>query len=122
MFKGSLAAAVLAVVLVACTQATFNIQPDTLPSGTVGQPYEALITATYPEGGDVALKSLSIESGSLAPGLSLRSTDSRGGAAAIFGTPTAAGTYQFRLRVGGEYCTMSGCPFGLRDYTLVVAP
>ncbi|HUP83996.1 MAG TPA: putative Ig domain-containing protein [Candidatus Limnocylindria bacterium] len=107
--------------LVGCTQASFNVQPETLPNAAVGQPYEVLITATYPEGGVVDSKSLSTE-GSFPPGLSLRSTKPSDRTAAIFGTPTVAGTYAFTLRVGGEYCTMAGCPFGTRRYTLVVTP
>jgi hypothetical protein len=113
--------AALAAALVGCTTATFKVQPEQLPNAAVGQVYEAAITATYPEGGNVTSLSLSLDSGSLPPGLSLRQTY-QGPSAAIFGTPTTAGTYAFKLHAGGENCTMGGCPFGVRDYTLVVTP
>lgn len=116
--------AALAATLAGCNFSgppTFTVHPETLPNATAGQAYEVEITATYPDGGEVGLKSLST-TGNFPPGLALRSTPSSGGPAAIFGTPTAAGTYAFKLTVGGEYCTMAGCPSGSREYTLVVAP
>jgi Putative Ig domain len=111
--------AAFAGAFVGCTTATFNVQPEQLPNAAVGQAYEVPISATYQEGGNVPTLTLSITTGSLPPGLSLRHTY-QGPPAAIVGTPTTAGTYSFKLRAGGEGCAMSGCPFGERDYTLVV--
>jgi hypothetical protein len=64
---------------------------------------------------------LVLDNGALPPGLALRQSY-ESPPAAIAGTPTTAGTYTFKLRAKGEGCTMAGCPFGERDYTLVVAP
>lgn len=112
--------AALALALIGCTvNATFNVMPEQLPGATVGQVYEVAITAIYPEGGNVPTLSLTADSGALPPGITFRHTYQ--GGAAILGTPTTAGTYTFKLRATGEGCAMNGCPFGVRDYTLVVS-
>ncbi|MEA2676550.1 MAG: large repetitive protein [Chloroflexota bacterium] len=109
----------LALALVGCTTSTLDVQPGQLPGATVGQAYDVTITATSPEGVSNEKTALSLDSGELPPGLSLRQGNPTSG---IEGTPTTAGTYPFKLRANGGACTMGGCVFGLRDYTLVVNP
>ena len=113
--------AVLAAALLGCTQATLDLQPAQLPAAAVGQAYDVTITATSPQGVSITQTSLSLDSGALPPGLSLRQAHASG-TSGIEGTPTAAGTYTFKLRANGGACTMNGCVFGQRDYTLVVNP
>jgi hypothetical protein len=112
-------AAVLVTGAAGCTTSTLDVQPAQLPAAVTGQPYEVAITALGEGGVSDAKTALSLDSGSLPPGFSLRQGSS-GGTSAIVGTPTTAGTYTFKLRANGGACTMSGCVFGLRDYTLVV--
>jgi hypothetical protein len=59
-----------------------------VPSGTVGTPYSVQFTAT----GGTSPYSLSLFSGTLPPGLTLS-------AGLLSGTPTTAGTYNFRISV-----------------------
>ena len=114
--------AVLSLSLAGCDRRpSFTIGPDQLPGATVGQAYDVPIVGTYPNGGNATPLSLTLDSGALPPGLTLRHTY-EGPYAAILGTPTTAGTYTFELRAGSEGCTMAGCPYGMREYTLVVAP
>jgi len=110
----------LALAVIGCQSASFNVQPAALPTATVGQAYEADITATNAGGTNVDSFTLVLDSGSLPPGLALRQSYDTP-PAALAGTPTTAGTYMFKLEVKGGECTMGGCPFGAREYTLVVA-
>ena len=66
------------------------VTTDTLPSGTVNEPYTGTLTSTYPPSGQV----WSIYSGALPPGLSLNPSTG-----VISGTPTSAGTYDFAVTV-----------------------
>jgi hypothetical protein len=116
-----LAGAAFAVAVVGCQSASYTVQPAQLPNAAVGQAYEAAITAAYPDGTPVDSFALVLDSGALPTGLSLRQSY-ESPPAAVTGTPTTAGTYTFKLRVNGGSCTMAGCPFGERDYTLVVTP
>lgn len=113
--------AVLAAALLGCTQATLDLQPAQLPGAVVGQAYDVTIGATRSDGSIDMKTSLSLDSGSLPPGLSLRQ-GYYAGTSGIDGTPTTAGTYTFKLRANGGACAMNGCVFGLRDYTLLVNP
>ena len=73
-----------------------NITTTTLPAGTVGQPYSQPVQVT---GGTGAL-TWSISAGTLPAGLELNQING-----AISGTPTAAGTSPFTVRVdsGGQF-------------------
>jgi hypothetical protein len=114
-------AAVLVTALAGCTTSTLDVQPAQLPPAAVGQAYEVTITATGQNGNSDSKTALSLDSGALPPGLSLRQ-GYNSASSAIAGTPTTAGTYTFKLRANGGACAMNGCVFGLRDYTLVVTP
>jgi uncharacterized repeat protein (TIGR01451 family) len=90
------------------------LSPSTLPGGVVGSLYEATITAS---GGSPSY-TFSVVSGSLPPGLELSSPaigDLPIVAANLSGTPTAAGTFTFRIQaVDANACA------GSRTYTIVV--
>jgi len=70
--------------------ATLAITTTSLPNGTVGQPYSRAVQAT---GGSGAL-TWTISAGTLPPNLNLNRTTG-----IISGTPTAAGTFSFTVRV-----------------------
>jgi hypothetical protein len=81
---------------------------DRLPDGRVGVPYE---TGLFP-GGGVPPWRWSHAGGVLPPGLAVQASPGR-----VLGTPTAAGTFTFTVRVddsGGQSAT--------RQFTIVVAP
>lgn len=124
MIRRLIVAAALTASLAGCGLTgppALTVQPEQLPEGAVGEPYEVQITATWPDGRLVDDKSLHTE-GSFPAGLQLRGTSGDDRTAAIVGTPTTAGTYEFTLFVRTLGCTMGGCPTGSRDYTLVVTP
>jgi hypothetical protein len=79
------------------------IHPGSLPHGTVGEAYHALITAT---GGAYPTYTFS-----LAPGSSLPDGLSLSGHGKITGTPSAAGTFDFTVSVNDPV---------LKQYTIVV--
>ncbi|HEX9689603.1 MAG TPA: putative Ig domain-containing protein, partial [Thermoanaerobaculia bacterium] len=90
------------------------LSPSTLPGGAVGSFYEASITAS----GGTPSYAFSVVSGSLPPGLELSSStiaDLPIVVANLSGTPTAAGTFTFRIRA----VDANGCA-GSRTYTIVV--
>jgi hypothetical protein len=68
---------------------SLDFSPDTLPAGTVGVPYAQTFAATGGDGKYV----FSQPSGTPPPGLGVSATG------AVTGTPTAAGTYRFSVRV-----------------------
>lgn len=78
-----------------------SIQNQSVPGGTVGQPYSQTLTAlaitsTNPVQGSPASASWNVQSGSLPPGVTLST------AGVLSGTPTAEGSYTFVVRaVGG---------------------
>ncbi|HEV8232242.1 MAG TPA: putative Ig domain-containing protein, partial [Thermoanaerobaculia bacterium] len=82
-----------------------TVSPAVLFEGFIGVPYRRTISAS----GGTAPYSFSLTSGSLPPGLSLS-----GGV--ISGTPTAAGTYTFRIRAVDS----NGCA-GTQSYTLTIS-
>jgi hypothetical protein len=84
------------------------VTSDQLPGGTVGAAYAVGIFA----GGGVPPYRWSRIAGTLPPGLSLQASPGR-----LTGTPTAAGSYSFTLRVDD-----SGGQFATRQFTLVIAP
>jgi hypothetical protein len=78
-----------------------------VPGGVVGTPYTLTFSAS---GGVAPLGALALASGSLPPGLSLS-------AGVLSGTPTAAGTFVFRLSVADARPVSYG-----EDFSLIVAP
>lgn len=84
-----------------------TVNPATLPNGTVGTPYNQVVSAT----GGTAPYTFSVSSGALPTGLLLNQATG-----AITGTPTAAGTFTFTITA----VDAGGCP-GSRQYTVVVA-
>jgi hypothetical protein len=74
-----------------------SIQNQSVPGGTVGQPYSVTFTAlaitnTNPVQGSPATATWSVQSGSLPPGVSLSPQGQ------LSGTPTGEGTFQFVVR------------------------
>jgi uncharacterized repeat protein (TIGR01451 family) len=84
---------------------TITLSPPSLSDGSPGVPYAATIRAS----GGTAPYSFTVLSGALPPGLSL----SAGGS--LSGTPTATGTFSFRIRARDA----SGC-LGSRTYTVTM--
>jgi hypothetical protein len=89
-----------------------TVNPATLPDGSVGTPYNQVVSAT----GGTSPYTFSISSGALPPGLLL---DSLSGV--IAGTPTTAGTFTFTItatdalgcsgsRLYSMTITSAGCP------------
>ena len=78
-----------------------------LPSGTVGLNYSQVLSAT---GGTPGYQ-WTVDSGNLPPGLTLSA------AGTLAGVPTAAGTFQFTVRV-----TDSGQRFGVKILSVVINP
>lgn len=86
-----------------------ELVPATLANGLIGTPYSQTIGANAFVQGTV---SLSLESGSLPPGLSLAGVT-------IVGTPTTAGTYTFTLR-GIDTMNPDIHYYDLETYTITV--
>lgn len=89
----------------ACPIITVN--PPTLPNGTVGTPYNQVISAA----GGTLPYSFSVSSGALPTGLVLDS-----GTGVISGTPTTAATFNFTITAADA----NGC-LGSRPYTMTIA-
>lgn len=70
---------------------TIAIAPSSLPGGTAGTAYSQSVTAS----GGTAPHSFAVTAGALPPGLSLASGGSS--SAAVSGTPTTAGTFNFTV-------------------------
>ena len=87
---------------------TLTLSPTTLPGGTVGTRYVQTITAS---GGSGSGYQYSLTSGSLPPGLALRTLSGR-----VVGTPTASGSYSFRVTA-----TDSASNSGSRAYTIAIS-
>ena len=86
-----------------------TLNPATLPDGTNGTAYSQSVTGS---GGSGSYTDYSVTSGALPTSLSLNPTTG-----AITGTPTAAGTFNFRITV-----TDSAANTAFRDYTVTIAP
>jgi len=82
------------------------ITTETLPDGTVGEPYSQALTAT----GTTPISWL-ITSGSLPDGLTLS-------AGVISGTPTAAGAFTFRIRAAN---VLGATHHAFREFTITIA-
>jgi hypothetical protein len=89
----------------ACPIITVN--PATLPNGSVGTPYNQIVSAS----GGTPAYSFAISSGALPTNLLLNSATG-----AITGTPTAAGTFTFTITATDS----TGCS-GSRLYTITIA-
>jgi uncharacterized protein (TIGR03437 family) len=83
---------------------TITINPATLPAGAVGTAYNANLT----QSGALGAVTWSISAGALPAGLTLNATTG-----VISGTPAAAGTSNFTMKVSDA----NGC-MGTRDFTL----
>lgn len=83
------------------TNPGLSIQTQSVPGGTIGQPYSQTLTAlsitsTNPVQGSPTSATWSVQSGSMPPGVTLSP------AGALSGTPTTEGSYTFVVRaVGG---------------------
>ena len=104
---------VLASAIVAGCYPSMTIGPDSLPNGTVGQPYSATITVASTD--EVWLIEAPI---GLPPGLSI-SHERRDLTALIAGTPTTSGSYTFTVHAYGPQFNFGGSK-GERSYTVVI--
>lgn len=86
---------------------TINLSPSSLPSGTIGVPYNQTISATN----GTPPYNYSIISGNLPPGLNFD-----GSTGVIFGIPTQQGSYSFSIKVVDN----NGCT-GMKDYTIDIS-
>ncbi len=105
----------VACLLFGPARGPLRFQPDTLPAAQAGVPYEAKVTISdnaTPAG------QFSVSEGALPPGLALETVKGED-AARIFGTPTQAGTFKFKVFVWCYGTNISG-QTGEKDYTLVV--
>src|SRR5207253_10851845 len=82
---------------------TITLSPSLLPNGTAGTAYNQTVTAS-PSG----TYTFGVTSGSLPTGLSLNTSTGQ-----ISGTPTATGTFNFRITATG----FGGCT-GFEEYTI----
>ena len=89
--------------------------PSPLPSGLLNVPYYQVLSAV---GGDGANYSWSLNSGELPPGLgfTLLTPGILSTTAALHGTPTLAGTYNFNLKV------VSNGQAVFKDFTITIEP
>ena len=95
------------IVNITCSVA-IGVDPPTLPSGSVGTPYNQTLTGT----GGTGPYTFAVDSGSLPPGLTL---DSATGV--ISGTPNSGGSFPFTIRA---FDAGSGCS-GTREYTVFIS-
>jgi hypothetical protein len=109
----ALGLAAVSFVLVAC-YASISISPTSLPETVTGQAYTAALTAASTDGSEVVAMSVI---GTLPPGLGFEFERGVGGT--ISGTPSASGTYTFKVTADGNHFNFGG-PHGERAYTIVV--
>jgi hypothetical protein len=84
--NGLLLSALLMLSLLAYGQASLQVQPQSLPSGSIGKPYSSTIHVT----GETPPLQWKVTKGALPPGISLQATSG-----ILSGTPTTAGQYNF---------------------------
>lgn len=105
---GNTATATFSLSVSPAAPLVINNGSDRLPDGKVGAAYE---TGLFPAGG-VPPYRWSHVGGTLPPGLSVQASPGR-----VLGTPTAAGTFTFTVRVDD-----SGGQFATGQFTITVAP
>ena len=94
--------------------ATLTLLPDTLTPGVVGHPYDTMMTiagGTWPN-------TFTLQPGALPTGLTL------GGQGRISGTPTAAGTFNFRIGLAdsNNLTTHRDCALQVSQVVILLAP
>ena len=92
-----------------------QFQPNVLPAAQAGVPYEAKVAIS---GNVTPAGQFSVPEGALPPGLALETLKGEN-TGRIFGTPTQAGTFKFKIFVWCFGTNISG-QTGEKDYTLVV--
>jgi len=109
----------MAVILAACTDGRGALQfaPDKLQDGSVGQPYEAVITVSNNE---TPVGDMYVSGGALPPGMTLTLSRGSSSSADLTGTPATAGTYVFRVSAWCLGTNVSG-QSGEQSYSLVVS-
>jgi hypothetical protein len=110
-------AVIVAVSSVACTtRPPLTFSPESLPDGTVGQLYRAVITIS---GNETPVGNMSADAG-LPPGLTLHWDESANrNVAELSGTPTTARTYQLTISAWCLGTNISG-QTGSHQYSFVV--
>ncbi len=106
------------LVVAGCVQVRdpLEFSPTTLPDGQVGVSYAQTITVSHaatPVGG------VSVQDGSLPPGLDVNLGEQHDNVVHVTGTPSAAGTYTFTIYVWCYGTQVSG-QTATQAYTLVV--
>jgi hypothetical protein len=86
----------LASIVAASCRATLHMDPDQLAPGTVGQPYEALVTVSNNR---TPLYGGGITAGALPAGIEIGRV-LKGESLPLRGTPTQAGEFSFELTLG----------------------
>jgi len=101
--------------LLSSCRAALDVSPPTLPDGTVGKPYEAMIVV---KDNHTPLGGAGVETGSLPPGLTVGRAE-QDDRLPIRGTPTQAGKHAFRLHL---WCYGTNFPgqTATRDYVIVI--
>lgn len=115
LVTGCLCAFGISCMLLMPGRGSLIFAPDSLPAAQVGVPYEAKITISNnatPAG------EFSISEGALPGGLTLETLKGEN-SARIFGTPTEAGTFKFKVFVWCYGTNISG-QTGEKDYSLAV--
>jgi hypothetical protein len=96
--------AACALLLLSACSSELEVSPSALPDGTVGQPFEGLITVSN---NDTPLGGGEIISGALPPGLSLAEVENDD-TLPIRGVPEQAGSFAFELRLWCYATNFSG--------------
>jgi hypothetical protein len=104
-------AALLGLLLTPASAQLLNITTVTLPTGQVGQSYNATVQTS---GGTPPI-TFSISSGSPPPGILISA-----GSGILYGTPTTAGTFNFVVRA--QDSTMATTQEDFQPFTIVISP
>ncbi|MBL8299159.1 MAG: putative Ig domain-containing protein [Rhodanobacteraceae bacterium] len=93
---------------------TITVNPAALPSGTVGQPYSANLSAT----GGLSPYTFTVSAGALPPGLSLSASG------VISGTPTTSGPYNFTVTAtdANAFSGSRAYPLSINGVAPVIVP
>ena len=111
-------ALMLSVALAACqtTPGPFTFTTASLPDGTVGTAYEALVEIS---GNVTPPAQVTISNGKLPPGLGIRPLENEGAGGRISGVPEAAGDFTFTVYIACYGTQVSG-QTGSREYSIRV--